>query len=85
VVSVDEIKTYKPSAVVYRHLAERTGTALSETWLVSSNPFDVIGAKAAGLRTAWVRRNPRALLDPWGIDADLVVTNLIELGERLAG
>ena len=85
VVSVDEIKTYKPSAAVYRHLALRTGAALSETWLVSSNPFDVIGAKAAGLRTAWVRRNPRAMLDPWGIEADLVVTNLTELGERLAG
>jgi 2-haloacid dehalogenase len=85
VVSVDEIKTYKPAPAAYRHLAERTSTALSETWLVSSNPFDVIGAKAAGLRTAWARRNPRALLDPWGIEADLVVTNLIELGERLAG
>jgi 2-haloacid dehalogenase len=85
VVSVDEIKTYKPAPTVYRHLALRTGTALSETWLVSSNPFDVIGAKAVGLRTAWVRRNPRALLDPWGIEADLVVADLNELGERLAG
>src|ERR1700722_13626452 len=85
VVSVYEIKTYKPAPTVYRHLALRTGTALSETWLVSSNPFDVIGAKAVGLRTAWVGRNPLALLDPWGIEADLVVADLNELGERLAG
>jgi 2-haloacid dehalogenase len=83
VVSVDEVRTYKPSPAVYRHLAARTGTPMSETWLVSSNPFDVIGAKAAGLRAAWIRRNPRANLDPWGIEADVIVADLVELGERL--
>jgi 2-haloacid dehalogenase len=83
VVSVDEVKAYKPAPAVYRHLAQRTGTPMSETWLVSSNPFDVIGAKAAGLCAAWIRRNSRAILDPWGIEADLVVADLVELGERL--
>jgi 2-haloacid dehalogenase len=83
VVSVDEVKAYKPAPAVYRHLAERTGTSMSETWLVSSNPFDVIGAKAAGLRAAWIRRNPQAILDPWGIEADVVVADLVELSERL--
>jgi 2-haloacid dehalogenase len=83
VVSVDEVKIYKPAPSVYRHLADRTGTALSDTWLVSSNPFDIIGAKAAGIRAAWVRRNPRAILDPWVIEADLIVADLSELSERL--
>jgi 2-haloacid dehalogenase len=84
VVSVDELKIYKPAPSVYRHLAARMGTEVVVTWLVSSNPFDVIGAKAAGLRAAWVRRNPRAILDPWGIEPDLIVSDLIELSERLA-
>ncbi len=84
VVSVDELKIYKPAPSVYRHLAARMGTEVAVTWLVSSNPFDVIGAKAAGLRAAWVRRNPRAILDPWGIEPDLIVSDLIELSERLA-
>jgi 2-haloacid dehalogenase len=83
VVSVDEVKIYKPAPFVYRHLADRTGTALADTWLVSSNPFDIIGAKAAGIRAAWVRRNPRTILDPWGIEPDLVVSDLSELSERL--
>src|SRR5271163_3166587 len=83
VVSVDEVKAYKPAPAVYRHLAARTGTPMSETWLVSSNPFDVIGAKVAGLRTAWIRRNSSAILDPWGIEADVVVADLVELCERL--
>jgi 2-haloacid dehalogenase len=84
VVSVDELKIYKPSPSVYRHLATRMGVEMASTWLVSSNPFDVIGAKAAGLRAAWVSRNPRAILDPWGVVPDLIVSDLVELSERLA-
>jgi 2-haloacid dehalogenase len=83
VVSVDELKIYKPASSVYRHLAVRMGTEIAATWLVSSNPFDVIGAKTAGLRAAWVCRSPRAILDPWGVEPDLVVSDLIELSERL--
>jgi 2-haloacid dehalogenase len=83
VVSVDEVKTYKPAPAVYRHLAARMGTAMSDTWLVSSNPFDVIGAKTAGLRAAWVRRNPGAIFDPWDIEPDLVVADLVELNGHL--
>jgi 2-haloacid dehalogenase len=83
VVSVDEVKTYKPAPAVYRHLAARMGTAMTDTWLVSSNPFDVIGAKTAGLRAAWVRRNPGAILDPWDIEPDLVVADLVELNGHL--
>jgi len=84
VVSVDEVKIYKPAPAVYQHLATRIGAAASDTWLVSSNPFDVIGAKAAGLRAAWVRRDPRAILDPWEVEPHLIVSDLIELSERLA-
>lgn len=83
VVSVDEVKTYKPAPAVYRHLAARMGTAMTDTWLVSSNPFDVIGAKTAGLRAAWVRRNPGAIFDPWDIEPDLVVADLVELNGHL--
>jgi 2-haloacid dehalogenase len=83
VVSVAEVQTFKPHPAVYRHLAERVGRAPAETWLVSSNAWDVLGAKAAGLRAAWVRRAPGAVLDPWGVEPDLVVADLRELAARL--
>ena len=83
VVSVDDLKTFKPDPDVYRYLTRRLGTEPSETWLVSSNPFDVIGAKAVGLKTAWVRRNPDTQFDPWGIEPDLVVTDLESLAAKL--
>ncbi len=83
VVSVDDLRTFKPDPRVYRYLAERTKTALSDTWLVSSNPFDVLGAKSSGLRAAWVKRRRDALFDPWGIEPDLVIEELNQLAGAL--
>jgi 2-haloacid dehalogenase len=83
VVSVAEVQTFKPHPAVYRHLAERVGRPPGETWLVSSNAWDVIGAKSAGLRAAWVRRSPDAVFDTWGVEPDLVVADLSELAARI--
>ncbi len=79
VVSVDDLRTFKPDPEVYRYLAQRTGCAPAETWLVSSNAWDVIGAKAAGLRGAWVKRQPDLVFDPWDVEPDVVVSRLDEL------
>ncbi|MBS7664422.1 haloacid dehalogenase type II [Pseudomonas lalucatii] len=84
VVSVEAVRSFKPAPSVYRHLLSRTRSPAEATWLVSSNPFDVLGAQHAGLRCAWVRRSDRAQFDPWGIAPDLQVASLLELAERLA-
>ena len=84
VVSVDDVRTFKPDPEVYHYLARRTGTSAGATWLVSSNAWDVIGAQASGLRTAWIKRRIDAVYDPWGAKPDLVVDNLTELAERLS-
>lgn len=83
VVSVDDIKTFKPNPHVYAHLVSRGGRSREDTWLVSSNPFDVIGAKAAHLKAAWVKRNPDAVFDPWEFEPDIVVGDLMALATRL--
>jgi 2-haloacid dehalogenase len=83
VISVDDLKTFKPDPEVYHYLARRLDTTPSETWLVSSNPFDVIGAKCAGLRAAWIKRTPDAQFDPWDIEPDLIVPDLEALAEKL--
>lgn len=83
IVSVDEIKSFKPSPKVYQHFLARAGATASETWLVSSNPFDVIGALSSGLRAAWIKRTPDAVFDPWDIEPTLTVSNLVELAARL--
>lgn len=83
VVSVDDLGTFKPDPQVYHYLAQRLGTARENTWLVSSNPWDVIGAKAAGLSAAWIKRFPKAIFDPWDVEPDLVAADLQELALKL--
>ena len=83
IVSVDHIRTFKPDPAVYEYLAAETRAAKENVWLISSNPFDVIGAKAYGLRAAWVRRDPKRAFDPWEFEADLIVESLGELGDKL--
>jgi 2-haloacid dehalogenase len=82
VVSVDEVKAYKPSPKTYRHVAWRLGRPIWEIRLVSSNPFDVIGAEAAGMRAAWVNRSggPFDTLRP---PPRIVVGSLTELADAL--
>lgn len=82
-VSVDDIRTFKPSPDVYDYLVRRLGRSAEEVWLVSSNPWDVIGAKSAGLKAAWIRRKPDAVFDPWDIEPDVVVESLERLAENL--
>ncbi|MGH3086140.1 MAG: haloacid dehalogenase type II [Rubrobacteraceae bacterium] len=83
VISVDDVKTFKPNPVVYEYLARRFERSAGEVWLVSGNPFDVIGAKAVGMNAAWVKRKEDAVFDPWGIEPDLVVPDLEALAAEL--
>jgi 2-haloacid dehalogenase len=81
-VSVDEVKTYKPSPKAYRHAARRLGRPIQEVRLISSNPFDDIGAETAGMRAAWVDRSD-GLFDTLGPPPEIVVGTLTELADVL--
>ena len=61
-ISVDAKKTFKPSPQAYELIGEVLGTAPGEVLFVSSNPWDVAGAKAFGLNVAWIERvTPEAM------------------------
>ena len=83
IVSVDAIATFKPDPAVYEFLAAQALSPKENVWLISSNPFDVIGAKVYGLRAAWVRRDPKRAFDPWEFEPDLIVSSLGELSDNL--
>ena len=65
VLSAEESGAYKPDPRPYRMALERTGAdpAAGEICHVSTFWWDVAGAKRAGLRTGWVARRERALLN----------------------
>ncbi len=85
VISADEVRTFKPDPAVYAHAVERLGQTPSTLWLVSSNPWDIIGASTVGLRTVWIKRDPKAVFDPWEIEPELVVSGLDQLTPLLTG
>ncbi|KAG9237864.1 HAD-like domain-containing protein [Amylocarpus encephaloides] len=57
-ITVEDVQAYKPHPKVYQHLAKKVGkeNAMESVWLVSGNPFDVVGARAVGMQAAWVDR-----------------------------
>lgn len=83
VVSVDDIETFKPNPDVYEHFLRSTSTSVDDAWLISSNPFDVIGALSFGLRSAWVQRSQDSVFDPWGIDPTITISSLHELADGI--
>lgn len=82
-ISADEIRTFKPSPLVYRHAAERLALPIGQIRLVTCNAFDSVGASAAGMRTAWVNRSA-APFDTIGRPPDLTVPALDQLAAALA-
>lgn len=84
IVSCDDVETFKPNPAVYTHFLNEAGSSPDSTWLISSNPFDVIGAVAAGWQAAWVKRSETAIFDPWEFEPTTTITGLDELKEQLS-
>ena len=75
VISVDRVKTYKPSPRVYALGPETLGVPAGELLFVSSNGWDVAGAKAFGYQVAWCNRTG-APEEELGVRPDLIVSAL---------
>ena len=82
VLSVDAVRTYKPSPAVYELGTRAFGLSASDILFVSSNGWDVAGAKAFGYRACWCNRlgAPRENL---GVTPDLEMPRLDEILTRL--
>jgi len=55
-ISVDGARKYKPHPECYALIEERLGLKTDEVLFVSSNGFDVAGAKHFGFKVAWIKR-----------------------------
>lgn len=78
VMSVDEVQIYKPSPQAYALAAQRLGLNAASIGFVSSNSFDVAGAKSFGLWTCWLNRR-HAPLDELGFAPDATIQKLTHL------
>ena len=90
---MDETRKFKPDSRVYEFLAKEVGKKvpeeMGEIWLVSSNPFDIVGARAAGMKAAWIDREGNgwfdALVPGEGGGPSVVVKGLMEAIEAAIG
>lgn len=83
IVSVEDIQTFKPDPQVYEYFNQKTHSTKSDSWLISSNPFDVLGALKHGMHSAWVQRSERSIFDPWEVKPTSTIQTIIELKEKL--
>jgi 2-haloacid dehalogenase len=80
VISVAVANAFKPHVATYVKAAEIMGVPMDQVLFVANHAFDCIGAKSAGMRTAFIDRRRR----PFGItphQPDLLVSNMRELAE----
>ncbi len=83
IISVAAANSFKPHVATYRKAAEIMGVKMDEVLFVANHAFDCIGAKSAGMHTAFIDRRSR----PFGItphQPDIVAPDMKGLAERLA-
>ena len=82
VISVAEASSFKPHVATYTKAAELAGVAMDEVLFVANHAFDCIGAKSAGMRTAFIDRRSR----PFGEtphQPDLLVPSMKDLADAM--
>ena len=82
-VSVQEAGYFKPHRKTYEKTAEILDLSVIQCMHVANHAFDCVGAKAAGMRTAFIDRRKR----PFGEtphEPDIIVSNITELADLLS-
>ena len=82
-ISVAAANSFKPHVATYTKAAEIIGVRMDEVLFIANHAFDCIGAKAAGMRTAFIDRRQR----PFGAtphQPDLLVPSMSALANTIA-
>ena len=82
VISVAEANSFKPHVATYTKAAELCGVKPDQILFVANHAFDCIGAKSAGMRTAFIDRRSR----PFGEtphQPDILVPTMKDLADAI--
>jgi 2-haloacid dehalogenase len=82
VISVAVANSFKPHAATYTKAAERMSVRMEEVLFVANHAFDCIGAKSAGMHSAFIDRRNR----PFGgtpHQPDIVVRDMKSLADMI--
>jgi len=82
VLSVAQVRRFKPSRETYEFAANALGVQPHQMLMVAAHPWDLMGAGAAGCRTAFIQRPGKALF-PRAPKPTYVATDVAELSRQL--
>jgi 2-haloacid dehalogenase len=82
VISVAEAGSFKPHRSTYTKAAALLGVRMDEVLFVANHEFDVVGAKAAGMRAAFIDRRRRPFAR-WPHQPDLIVPSMTALADAI--
>ena len=84
ILSVDSVKVFKPSSLVYDQVPSELKIDKREIGFVSSNNWDVHGAGAAGLMTFWIQRSRFETPEELGYSPSHVVNAVTDLSRLIS-
>jgi 2-haloacid dehalogenase len=82
VISVKEASSFKPHVATYTKAAAIAGVRMDEVLFVANHAFDCVGAKSAGMRSAFIDRRKRPFGDT-PHQPDILVANMSELADTM--
>ncbi|WP_375577627.1 HAD hydrolase-like protein [Marivirga tractuosa] len=77
------MKSYKPQPITYQYALNEMNIEAEGSLMVAAHPWDLAGAKALGMQTAFIQR-PSQIYYPLKEKADINVVNLNGLVESLS-
>ncbi|MBO0710326.1 MAG: haloacid dehalogenase type II [Acetobacteraceae bacterium] len=82
-ISASEANAFKPHVATYKTAADICGVAPADVLFIANHEFDCVGAKSAGMRTAFIDRRRRPFAR-WPHQPDLIVPTMTALAELIA-
>lgn len=82
ILSVDAVRSYKPAPAPYLYAAEQLSVAPTDLWMVACHDWDLAGARAVGMSTAFVNR-PKMTYAPNYPAADITAEDFNDLAHQL--
>ena len=82
ILSVDVLQIYKPAPQVYQLAVSKLGVPKEQILFVSSNGWDVAGAKSFGFTVGWINRLG-ITIEELGVRPDYIVHDLLELSNLI--
>jgi 2-haloacid dehalogenase len=82
IVSAEEVRKYKPSPEPYLLVSKKLNLHISQIALVSSNFWDIAGAKAVGMQTCWINHDNKKTNEEIHVKPDYVFSSIEDMGNN---